>query len=146
MRSRLFLGAVVGLAIGVAAFTFWYARGTAYLTNDPAACANCHVMQEQYDGWVKSNHRAVTTCNDCHTPHALVPKYWTKLSNGLKHSYYFTVGGFPEPIRITPHSAAIAEAACRTCHQEITTALTPASDHHEDLACLRCHPSVGHLH
>jgi cytochrome c nitrite reductase small subunit len=146
MLPRLLLSAIVGLTLGLGGFTFWYARGSAYLTNDPAACANCHVMQEQYAGWVKSSHRAVATCNDCHTPHALVPKYWTKLSNGLKHSWYFTAGGFPEPIQIAPHSQQIAEAACRTCHQEITAALSPAVPHGEDLSCLRCHPSVGHLH
>ena len=42
---------VVGLALGVGASTFVYARGASYLTNDPAACVNCHVMREQY-GWI----------------------------------------------------------------------------------------------
>ncbi|HUF94235.1 MAG TPA: NapC/NirT family cytochrome c, partial [Candidatus Limnocylindria bacterium] len=64
-----------GLAAGIGAYTFVYARGASYLTNDPAACANCHIMREQYDGWIASSHRAVAACNDCHTPHALVPKY-----------------------------------------------------------------------
>ena len=41
------LGAVVGLGL----YTFVYARGASYLGNDPAACVNCHVMTEQYDGW-----------------------------------------------------------------------------------------------
>jgi formate-dependent nitrite reductase cytochrome c552 subunit len=35
-------------------------------TNDPAACANCHVVKDQYDGWLKSSHRAVAVCSDCH--------------------------------------------------------------------------------
>lgn len=33
-----------GLAVGVGGYTFVYARGASYLTNDPAACANCHVI------------------------------------------------------------------------------------------------------
>lgn len=30
---------------GVGAFTFGYGEGAAYLSNNPASCANCHVMQ-----------------------------------------------------------------------------------------------------
>ena len=37
--------------MGIGAYTFVYARGASYLTNDPAACVNCHVMREPYDGW-----------------------------------------------------------------------------------------------
>lgn len=39
-----------GAVVGIGGFTFVYARGGAYLTNDPTACANCHVMREQYQG------------------------------------------------------------------------------------------------
>ena len=42
--------ALAGVAAGVGGFTFVYARGASYLTNDPRACANCHVMNEQYAG------------------------------------------------------------------------------------------------
>ena len=31
--------------------------GASYLTDDPAACANCHVMQEHFDAWPRSSHR-----------------------------------------------------------------------------------------
>ena len=33
-----------------------------------AACVNCHVMNEQYDAWLKSGHRHVATCVECHLP------------------------------------------------------------------------------
>ena len=73
-RRGLLLGALIlaGIAIGIGGFTFVYARGYSYLTNDPAACANCHIMKEHFAAWSKSSHRAVATCNDCHTPHELV--------------------------------------------------------------------------
>ena len=67
-----------GMALGLTVFTFGYAKGYSYMTNDPAACANCHVMTEQYNGWIKSSHRNVAACNDCHTPPGLVPKYYVK--------------------------------------------------------------------
>jgi len=50
---------LMGMAIGIGSYTFIYAKGGSYLTNDPAACANCHIMNEQYAGWIKSSHRSV---------------------------------------------------------------------------------------
>ncbi|MGH7821889.1 MAG: NapC/NirT family cytochrome c, partial [Candidatus Binatia bacterium] len=62
------LGVAFGAAAGIGGYTFVYAKGYAYLTDDPGACANCHVMEEQHSAWMKSSHRAVAVCNDCHTP------------------------------------------------------------------------------
>src|SRR6188474_2737792 len=101
------LGGTLGLALGVGAFTFIYAKGGSYLTNDPKACVNCHLMQEQYDGWIKSSHRSVATCNDCHTPPSVVGKYTTKALNGFWHSFYFTTGTYQDPIRITRRNEKI---------------------------------------
>ena len=41
--------ALFGVPVGVAAFTFGYAKGFSYLSTDPRACINCHVMNEQFD-------------------------------------------------------------------------------------------------
>jgi cytochrome c nitrite reductase small subunit len=149
------LGAAValGLALGLGAYTFGYARGYSYLTNDPAACANCHIMTEHFDAWTKGSHRAVATCNECHTPHTPVGKYVTKAKNGFWHSFYFTTGNFPDPLRITEGNRRITEGACRDCHAEITSAIDPTSAPHgggadggseQQLSCVRCHEYVGH--
>ena len=140
------LGAAVGLVMGLGAYTFVYARGASYLTNDPAACANCHVMQDQFDGWQRSSHRAVAVCNDCHAPHDVVGKYVTKARNGFWHSFYFTTGGFPDPIRMTPRNAAVTEGACRDCHAEIVQAIDRSPRPREAIGCVSCHRNVGHLH
>jgi cytochrome c nitrite reductase small subunit len=95
------LAVLVGVAAGLAAYTFLYAKGYSYLTNNPAACTNCHVMQGQYDAWMKSSHHSVATCNDCHTPHNLAGKYAVKANNGFWHSFYFTTGWYPDTIEIT---------------------------------------------
>jgi cytochrome c nitrite reductase small subunit len=140
------LGVSLGLAAGLGSFTFLYGRGWSYLTNDPAACANCHVMHEQFDGWVKSSHRAVAACNDCHTPPGLLAKYYVKASNGFWHSFYFTAGGFHEPIRITSRNREVTESACRKCHEDIVAAIEGAPGFHSGRTeCLRCHGSVGHM-
>lgn len=143
--ARILLGGAIGLALGVGAYGFLYARGASYLTDDPAACANCHVMRDYYDAWRKSSHRAVAVCNDCHTPAGFLPKYATKASNGFWHSFAFTSGRFPDPLRIKPHNRAIAEDACRKCHQEIVLAIEGAHAGVPKLSCIRCHGSVGHL-
>jgi cytochrome c nitrite reductase small subunit len=139
------LGAAIGLVLGVCGYTFLYAKGSSYLTNDPAACANCHIMRQHYNGWVKSSHRAVAKCNDCHTPPGLVATYATKATNGFWHSFAFTTGRFAEPLRIKPHNLEISERSCRTCHADIVTAI---AEPHRGAAggwCTRCHSGVGHL-
>jgi cytochrome c nitrite reductase small subunit len=144
------LGVLMGSAMGVGLYTFVYAKGYSYLTNNPASCANCHIMNEQYDGWTKSSHRTVATCNDCHTPPGLIAKYATKASNGFWHSFYFTSGTFHEPIQIKQRNLEVTEQACRKCHAELTQAITPGDAHAwksgESTSCVRCHRSVGHLH
>jgi len=150
LRGAL-LGALIGVGAGVGVYTFVYAKGYSYLTNNPASCANCHIMNEQYDAWLKSSHRSVATCNDCHTPHNFAGKYATKASNGFWHSFYFTTGWFHEPIQIGARNRAITEQACQHCHAEITQAILTGSGTHagkseETTSCVRCHRSVGHLH
>ncbi|HTK81124.1 MAG TPA: cytochrome c nitrite reductase small subunit [Bacteroidota bacterium] len=139
------LGILVGVAVGLGFYTFVYAKGYSYLTNNPEACANCHVMNDQYGGWLKSSHRAVAVCNDCHTPAGVIPKYMTKAENGFRHSFAFTTGLFPEPIRITSHDREIANIACRKCHEEITQEIEGIHGEGEPLDCLSCHARVGHL-
>ncbi len=60
------VAAMFGVLGGLGVFTFGYGEGYSYLSNNPASCANCHVMQSQYDSWIQSSHHAVATCNDCH--------------------------------------------------------------------------------
>jgi cytochrome c nitrite reductase small subunit len=139
------LAVSLGSAFGLGAYTFVYARGASYMTNDPRACANCHVMQTHYDGWIKSSHRSVAACNDCHTPPGLIPKYMTKASNGFWHSFAFTTGRFPDPLRIKPANRAVTEKACRGCHADTVSAMDGAHDRQDASSCIRCHLSVGHL-
>jgi cytochrome c nitrite reductase small subunit len=143
--AAIIFGIVLGLGLGIGGYTFLYAKGWSYLTNDPAACANCHVMREHYDAWIKSSHRAVATCNDCHTPHNFFGKYYVKADHGFWHSYAFTTGNFHEPIQMKERSRSVTETACRNCHQEIVDAIEAIQSNGGRLSCIRCHDSVGHL-
>ena len=144
--QKLVLVVLIGALIGVGGYAFIYAKGYSYLVNDPAACANCHAMNDQYAGWIKSSHHSAATCNDCHTPHNLFGKYAVKASNGFFHSFYFTTGKYPDIIQITKFDREVVENACRHCHSAITQAIDPASGHGtaEGIHCTRCHISVGH--
>ncbi len=144
IRAVLASSLAAGAATGVGAYTFLYAKGASYLTDDPAACANCHVMQAYLDSWVKSSHRHTAVCNDCHTPPDLVGKYTTKGLNGFWHSFAFTTGRFPDVIQATPRNHAIAEAACLKCHTDIVEAVSGPHGTGERISCVRCHGSVGH--
>ena len=136
----------LGAALGLGSYTFAYTRGWAYLTDDPRACANCHVMNEQYDGWIKSSHRSVAVCNDCHVPHSVFAKYRDEGPQRLLALVLLHDRQFPEPIRALPASRAIAEANCRRCHEPVVEAMgTPAHAGSRDISCIRCHGSVGHM-
>jgi cytochrome c nitrite reductase small subunit len=136
---------LAGVLVGIGGYTFAYARGYSYLTNDPAACANCHVMRDHFAAWARSSHAAVAVCNDCHTPHDLIPKYLVKAQNGFWHSFYFTTGRYPDPLRITERNRAVTEQACRSCHAELTESIEPMHSSAPATACIRCHETVGHI-
>jgi cytochrome c nitrite reductase small subunit len=137
----LVVAALAGVAVGIGGYAFAFAKGTSYLGNDPATCANCHVMTGQYDGWQKASHHGFATCNDCHTPGSGVGKYLTKATNGYHHSMAFTTGGFPDVIRARPESREVIEGQCRSCHEDVVQLMTAGGE----VSCIRCHDSVGHL-
>lgn len=137
------LAVMLGALFGLGLFTVAYARGTSYLQDDPQACVNCHIMREQFTAWNQSSHRAVATCNDCHTLHDPVGKWVSKGINGFNHSLAFTTGNFLDPIRIKPFNADIVQASCIGCHQ---TAVSQVYGWHDDQSrrCVDCHGNVGH--
>ena len=138
------VAAALGVLGGLGAFTFGYGEGTAYLENDPASCANCHVMQDHFDSWTRSSHQHVATCNDCHLPHDPVGKWITKADNGFFHSLAFTTGAFHEPIRIKPRNRRVTQQTCLHCHGELVHHMLPVRTGGEMLACVHCHSDVGH--
>jgi cytochrome c nitrite reductase small subunit len=138
---------IFGVALGLGLFTFNYAEGLSYFSNDPSSCVNCHAMREQFDGWNHSTHKAVATCNDCHTPHRFPDKWIVKGINGFNHSLAFTLGNYPDPIRIRQFNANIARENCIACHNTMVGQVNhsvAASPDAPELNCVRCHGNVGH--
>lgn len=155
-KRWLALAVLVGVLGGVGGFTFAYAEGFAYLSNDPATCANCHIMNDQFDSWRKGPHHAVATCNDCHVPTGLVGKYLAKARNGYHHSKGFTLQpsapdepgaslAFDEPIRIKATNSQLLQDNCLRCHGDFVHEIVRGSTWADDaIRCVQCHKAVGH--
>ena len=134
---------MLGIFIGLSSFTFFYAKGVSYFSNDPRVCKNCHIMRVQFDAWNRSSHKRVATCNSCHTPKDILGKYAVKGLNGWNHSVAFTTGHFHEPLRIRPFNREIVLQNCKTCHKDVVSLM--ASNQKGEMAdCLTCHAQVGH--
>jgi cytochrome c nitrite reductase small subunit len=155
-KHWIVLATLLGMLGGIGGHTFRYARGFSYLSNDPAACVNCHVMREQYDSWRKGPHHAAATCNDCHVPPHFPQKYLAKASNGYHHSLGFTFQPsrpddpahepfFHEPIMIKQRNSQILQDNCLRCHGDFVHGIVRGSTWADDATrCVHCHRGVGH--
>ncbi len=153
-RVALFFSLGLGVLAGLGGYTLSYAKGLSYLSTDPAACVNCHIMQREYDAWQKASHHAVAVCVDCHLPHDFVPKYLAKAENGWRHGKLFTTGGFEEPITVKASGLRILQENCVQCHAAATAEMqahdaggvAPGTAAASETAatCLHCHRTVGH--
>ncbi|WP_324720840.1 cytochrome c nitrite reductase small subunit [Salinimicrobium sp. HB62] len=147
LAAAISMGAFLGLGF----YVLKLSNATSYLSDDPKACINCHVMMPQYLTWNKSSHREVASCNDCHVPHNNVfNQYYFKAMDGLYHSTIFTLRAEPEVIKAREASAEVIQNNCIRCHDmRITDPKIAATvDNHEfhrtDRTCWECHREVPH--
>jgi cytochrome c nitrite reductase small subunit len=134
-------GAFVGL--GVCVFTI--SNAGSYLSDDPKACINCHVMDPQYATWSHSSHGRDTTCNDCHVPHdSVFRKYWFKANDGLRHSTLFTLRMEPQVIRAKEEAKEVIQANCVRCHADNVAEVALPVHSASDRSCVECHREVPH--
>ena len=139
----LILLAVTGVSAGIGIFTFVYARGFSYLSDDPEACHNCHIMNSVFESWSKGGHQHVAVCNDCHVPHNFIGKWYTKANNGMHHSFAFTFLDIPLAIQPRQSSKDIAQQNCLRCHSDLFQHMQKEN---EFTPCISCHRQVGHFH
>ncbi len=141
MKFALFVGItslliILGIGLYVTEFT-------AYLGNNPTTCNNCHVMDAVYESWYHGAHKQWAVCADCHTPHALIPKYYVKALSGYHHVTAFVFGNIPDAIRAKESSRKVVQDNCVRCHAE-TIANTNEGLMDSDRYCFECHRSVAH--
>ncbi|WP_029902579.1 cytochrome c nitrite reductase small subunit [Prevotella sp. 10(H)] len=143
---------VGGLIAGLGGYTVYMSRAHSYLSDDPSACVNCHIMTPYYQSWNHSSHAQWATCNDCHVPQDnVLSKYAFKAKDGLYHAAVFTVKGEPNVIRPREESYEVIMNNCIRCHLELNTEFvkTGMIDYCEvkegkGKACWDCHTQVPH--
>ncbi len=142
------------VAILLLGYMVHISQAASYLSEDPKACINCHVMDTQYATWQHSSHARVAGCIDCHLPtDNVVEKYWAKSVDGWNHSVAFTLKNYDYAIKISDYGAERVQRNCISCHGSITSTISSNADkyHNFDASyvengrkCWDCHKSVPH--
>ena len=145
--KRIPLPLLIALAAFVIAMgVFVYASDAiAYGGSSAATCNNCHIMDEAYESWYHGAHQEWTTCSDCHTPHALIPKYYIKAKQGAHDVYVFVFRGTPQTqsIHTSEESRAILQENCIRCHADTVETVMMGTQPF-DRQCWDCHRFVAH--
>ncbi len=141
-----------GVIAGLGSYTIYMSKAHMYLSDDPAACVNCHIMTPYYQTWFHNSHSKWTNCNDCHVPqNSVISKYYFKAMDGLLHSAVFTMRTEPLAIRARNASSNVVMDNCIRCHTQLNnefvkTGMISFNEAREGKgkACWDCHTSVAH--
>ena len=142
------------LAIGFFGYMVYISKALSYLSSDPKAFINCHVMNTQYASWQHSSHAREAKCIDCHLPRdSFVNKYISKAIDGWNHSKAFTLNTYDQAMQISDDGARRVQENCISCHKSITSTLSSNADKYHNFdepyvengrKCWSCHQSVPH--
>lgn len=148
---RIYVIFLVGVLTGLMVLILHISRATSYMSDDPEACINCHVMIPQYANWQKSSHFIHATCNDCHVPHDnIFNTYKFKAMDGLRHSTMFTFRLEPQVIKIKEAGINVVQENCIRCHTnsihktDLMKFKEVSSMDDKEGLCWTCHREVPH--
>lgn len=151
IQWRFVVTLLMAILIGIFLFILHAAKATSYLSDDPKACVNCHVMTPQFATWERGSHGKVTICNDCHVPQDnFINKYLFKASDGLRHSFMFTFRLEPQVIQIHDAGKKAVQQNCIRCHSNVIhpISLRAVSNkqiiNEEERYCWDCHRETPH--
>ena len=141
----------MGVLLGLSGYIFYISKAYSYLSDDPKACVNCHIMAPEYSTWFHSSHGRNTVCNDCHVPHDnFFRKYYFKASDGLRHATMFTFRMEPQVITMHKPGQMVVQENCIRCHDQLNSVVgtgnVTAQMAHADQGklCWECHTDVPH--
>ncbi len=142
---------LMGIFMGVVIYLVYISKAPSYLSDNPKACVNCHIMAPQYATWNHSSHRETAHCNDCHVPHNnFINKYYFKAKDGLRHATIFTLRNEPQVIHINEKGKRIVQQNCIRCHsallidEKLVTQYTQLKYHTTGRRCWECHRETPH--
>lgn len=151
-RQKVLLLVIAGVVIGLTGLFMYLLRFHMYLTDDPAACVNCHIMTPYYQTWAHSSHARNATCNDCHVPHEnIFKKYFFKGKDGMRHVAYFVTHKERQGIKAEEAGAEVIMNNCIRCHATLNQEFVKTgridymlAQKGEGKACWDCHRNVPH--
>ena len=143
---------LLGIFVGLGIYSVYVSKVWSYLSENPQACVNCHIMAPQYATWNHSSHRETATCNDCHVPHDnFARKYYFKGKDGLNHATLFTLRAERQVIFIGDEGKKVVKENCIRCHTNLFDQSKLISQtkgnflvHNTDRECWECHRDVPH--
>lgn len=151
IQWRIYVIIMIGIITGLGLYILYISNATAYLSNDPRACVNCHVMNVHYASWQRGSHARVATCNDCHVPQDnFFRTYWFKANDGLRHATYFTMRWEPQVIQIKEAGKEAVQENCIRCHSNNIHPVALRAISNKNVAdqteryCWECHRNTPH--
>ncbi len=148
---RIPVAITLGLFFGAGILTVRISNAFSYLSDNPEACVNCHVMAPQFATWQNSSHARVTVCNDCHVPHdSFLRKYAFKAQDGMRHATMFTLRMEPQVIHIKEAGIGVVQENCIRCHENLVGRISASNVtgqnnvHGQGLLCWQCHRETPH--
>ena len=140
-----------GVFCGMGLVILHISNAVSYLSDDPRACVNCHIMAPQYATWQKGSHARVASCNDCHVPHDNFAKHYAfKAMDGGRHAFMFTFRLEPQVIQMHEPGIRTVQQNCIRCHgdQMHKTSLPQITGRQalagEGKLCWDCHRETPH--
>jgi cytochrome c nitrite reductase small subunit len=137
---------IIALVIAFLALAYfaYVTDAAAYGGSAPETCANCHVMDSQYENWYHGAHQDWAKCTDCHLPHENPVAYYAeKGRQGMKDTYAFVTGNIPAAIRANDQTKEIVQANCIHCHEESVETIVMGPQPF-DRYCWECHRDTAH--
>ncbi|MFP4023075.1 MAG: cytochrome c nitrite reductase small subunit [Thiohalospira sp.] len=142
---------ILGIFIGLSAYSFYISKAHSYLSDNPQTCINCHIMVPQYATWNHSSHREIAHCNECHVPHNnFFSHYYFKAKDGLRHATIFTLRAEPQVIKIKEAGIDVVQQNCLRCHEGLIKNAALQVNHkdfhsdREERLCWECHKETPH--
>ena len=141
--SKIPIVAIVVAALAMGYFAF-VTEAASYGGSAPETCANCHVMDSQYESWYHGAHENWAKCTDCHLPHDNFAVYYAeKGRQGAKDVYAFVTGNIPVAIRASDKTKGIVQENCVHCHEDSVESILMGAQPF-DRYCWDCHRDIAH--
>ncbi len=141
--SKIPIIAIVVAALAMGYFAF-ITDAASYGGSAPETCANCHVMDSQYESWYHGAHENWAKCTDCHLPHDNFAVYYAeKGRQGAKDVYAFVTGDIPLAIRASDKTKGIVQENCVHCHEDSVESIVMGAQPF-DRYCWDCHRDIAH--